>query len=249
MKGAFCIPFVFWTRNALHFQHIPSAVAIQGDHVVTGGQSGEVCFWSIKDSSAEPRVIGTPGYQMPCKALAFLAAPCSLALGLEVLVLSIHADNRLRTWDVSDGKCVACSPDALLPKHVRIDKIAILEARLAALGGEIAEIIIVDCWIMSKIAVLSLGSALAGADYFPQGRMLAALTSESQLKFWALPDYSRYLVKDANAPQVNTNCVLQLTLQTEEKPRCLSMSPDGALVALAYESTISFIHRSWVRDM
>lgn len=246
MKGAFCIPFVFWTRSALHFQHTASAVAIQGDHLVTGGQAGEICFWSIEEAAAEPRLIGTPGNQMPCRALAFLAAPCSLALGLEVLVLSIHADNRLRTWDVSDGKCVACSPDALLPKQVRIDKVVILEARLAALGGEVAEIIIVDCWIMSKIAVLSLGSPLAGADYFHQGRMLAVLTSESQLKFWALPDYSRYLVKDANAPQVNPNSVLQLTLQTEEKPHSISMSPDGALVALAYESTVSFIHRSWV---
>ena len=246
MKGSFCIPFVFWNRSAQNFPHAPTAVAIQGDQVATGSETGEICLWEIEDACVQPRVIGTPGFQMPCKALAFLSGPCSLALGLETLVLSIHVDNRLRTWDLSDCKCTACSADSLLPKHTRIDQIAILEARLAALGGETKEIVIVDCWIMSKIAVLQLGAALAGIDYYRQGRMLAALTSEGQLKFWSLPDYSRFLVKDANPPQINPNCVLQMTMQTQEKPHCLSMSPDGALVALAYETTISFIHRSWV---
>ena len=249
-KTVLSLPLIFWSRTGADLQHSISTMAVHGTCLATGSLTGDIVMWVVKDLVCTPLILATPRLGMECRQLAFVKPPYQTALGVSLWVASLHDDNRIRVWDWEDGRCVSVSEPSLLQPIPRVTLMRPIQNRLLAIGGEGCVLHIVDSWSLTKISSYRLPAHLIdiSAQNCGLGTRLVALCGEDQVILWELSDVSNYLI-DIEVPRpTDPRPALKLTMGTSESPHKVAFSTDCTLLAVAYESIISFVHEDWVRN-
>jgi hypothetical protein len=240
------MPVLFLNKNSSEISHNITSLAVMNSQIYTGSQSGEICIWKLEQEQYVPDMLMSTGSEFPCKALTCLSAPYPEFLSCNHLVVSLHGDNRVRSWDSEDGRCIAASRNELLPEVVLLEKIENVQMRAIALGARNKKIFLVDVWSMTVLYELLADDEIVSLFHLTAfGNHLAALSLQGQISFWGIPNLTGYLMEsDHFLPEVSKPS-LTLIMQSGEKPSILASTPDCSLLAISYKTLISFIHNTW----
>jgi len=232
---------VFWHRDNVRVKHAVQCLAVQEDGVISGGEAGEMVFWT----QGVPRVVATANVNHECKQLVLLAAPPLPELPCGLLVVSLHGDNRVRVWDYLDGRCIAATAASMFGDSFIIARICAVPKRFVAIAGSEKSIHILDIWTMTRLCSYRTLGELVDITACSVGdrTRLGAVHGEGFVTLWDFADSGDM----GSAPECNfARPTAKLTMVIEEVPTKLAISRELDIVAVAYEHTVSFIHQSWV---
>ncbi|CAG9318291.1 unnamed protein product [Blepharisma stoltei] len=246
MNCSLQIPFIFWNKKGQELTHNFSSLACHDNLICTGSETGDICIWRPSSNQYSPEIICTIGIESVCRALEFIKAPCPELIGSTIWLISLHQDNRLRCWDLNDGRCMSISESAILPEHVMLNKMLKIQDRFVAISGESSDIYFIDTWAMERIAYFSMPGEVVYIEtaYFSNNLNLLSLDATGELDVWTIPDLKDYYYDRDNLPQINPDPWQNFQLK-EEMPSLMKSSSDAGLLAVVYEYYVWFIHYSW----
>ena len=96
METPITLPFVFWNKNSLEPQHRITCMKMNEDLIATGSETGEICIWELINDIYHPKILCLLGKESNCSALAFVHGVIPELVGSDILVASLHSDNKLR---------------------------------------------------------------------------------------------------------------------------------------------------------
>ena len=181
MNSPIELPFIYWNKHAAKIAHSITAIAASGSLIATGASTGDICIW--RDRSV-PQVICVLSQETECRVLAFATPPHPRLLDSSQWILSVHADNLLRTWDSKDGRCFAVSDRSVLPEATNLSLLVSINSTLAAVGGELSTVIVVDVWRMERVSVLTLQASLVQIVSDVAFSRLLALDESGLFRMW-----------------------------------------------------------------
>lgn len=246
-RSALCLPMIFWNKGKADIRHLVTALAVCGEQVATGAATGDIVLWRAEEGKCTPVIIASPSLGLECRKLVFLRPPFPAALGVSLWVASLHDDRRIRIWDWEDGRCALVSePDLLVPLCRPVHMVEI-QRRFLAVGGEDSVVHIIDGWSLSKLSTFRLPATLlcVASQSLARSSRLLALCANSVIVLWEFGDVSMYLINPLTPRPIDSHPALKLTMRTTETPRKVAITPQGDLLAVSYDTLISFIHEHW----
>lgn len=245
MESGLTLPMVFWHRDNVSIAHAVCSLVVEDQGVVTGGDTGEIVFWTHHSTGYLPRLIATPNINYECRQLLFTRSPPNPESPSGLLVISLHADNRVRVWDYLDGRCIAVTAVNLFSENFIIARICVIPVRFVAIAGSEKSIHILDVWSMTRLCSYKAQGELVDIVAGTKGERtrLASVHAEGFVTVWDFQDNGDIAV----SPECNfAQPIAKLTMVTDEPPSKVAISKELDVIALAYERKISFIHESWV---
>lgn len=131
-------PFLF-KRNLLNRHNIKYIFPFfQEDKFFTGAKTGEVIIWSRKNENFVPSLILLPGLNQnvgPLTSMTVMKLPDPDLMVITFIpsmnkkaysnncLVTVHTDNRLRIWDLNDGRCISISSHDLFINESEIKEI------------------------------------------------------------------------------------------------------------------------------
>lgn len=246
-RRTLCLPMIFWNKSNADIRHLVTSLAVCGEQVATGAVTGDIVLWRAEESKCTPVIIATPSLGLECRKLVFLRSPFPTALGVALWVASLHDDRRIRLWDWEDGRCASVSePDLLSPLSRPVHMVEI-QQRFLVVGGEEPVVHIIDGWSLSKLSTFRLPAGLLciSSQSIAHSSRLLALCANSVVVLWEFGDVSQYLINPQTTRPIDSHPALKFTMRTTEVPRKVAITPQGDLLAVSYDTIISFIHEQW----
>ncbi|CAG9332267.1 unnamed protein product [Blepharisma stoltei] len=246
MSSSTLIPFIFWNKNAQDIIHRITCLAAREGFICTGSDTGEICFWLSSLKTYEPDIICTIGKDTECKALTFIKPPSPDLISSDMWVISLHADNKIRSWDINDGRCISSSSSKMIPKQTKIDKIVGIQKRIIAATGEIKEILLIDVWSMEQIGNFTMGSQVAWIHSWNWN--LIAMDNKGEVSWWNVPDLSKYYFNKSKLVEISNDPLWSFNVSSDKQAVSFTLAKDASLMAIIYESSLTFIHSSSFRS-
>lgn len=244
MENPITIPFVFWNKNSQEPEHKITCMKIDGNCLTTGSLTGEVCIWEMKGTSYSPKVICTLGKICPCIELAFVFGTIPELVGSAKLIASLHGDNKLRLWDIEDGRCTSSSSSYLLPNY-KFTILQEIQKQYLAVAGESSDIMLIDLWSMERIAYFSMTNSVTSLKLVRESE-LWALDTNGVLRSFYIPGMENYYF--------DTNCVPEVrnfpsfTYKIKEEASEMSISPCGELVIVKVTHGLRVYLKQWILE-
>lgn len=249
-KSALSLPLIFWNKVGADIKHHITALAVYGTYIATGSSTGDIVMWRAEKRRCQAVIVATPSIDLECRQLVFVHPPFAAAIDAVAWVVSLHDDNRIRVWDWQDGRCVSASARNLLSPITRSTHLCEIQRRLLAVGGEERVLHIIDSWSLANISTYRLPANLLSicAQNSANSTRLCALCRNYEVLMWNFADVSEFLI-DPRSPRPMDSHPVKLTMRTAQLPNKVAISTDGSLLAVVYESLISFVHEDWVPTM
>lgn len=181
MEIPLSIPFIFWNKNNQEPEHKISAISKKPNIIVTGSMTGEIVFWLEQDEIFVPTFISSINKQAICLSLCFVNGPMPELVGSSLLAASLHNDNKIRLWDIKDGRCTSVSSSSLLPNY-QFFQLTCFKEQFLAVSGDCSDIFIVDSWSMEKLTFFSMSGRVVKV-VATSSALWAVDTNESLRKF------------------------------------------------------------------
>ena len=102
-------------------------------------------------------------------------------VGSSMLAASLHNDNKIRLWDIKDGRCTSVSSSSLLPNY-QFFQLTCFKDQFLAVSGDCSDIFIVDSWSMEKLTFFSMSGKVVKV-VATNSALWAVDTNESLRKF------------------------------------------------------------------
>ena len=127
------------------------SLCLNSDNICTGSATGEIAIWK-KNKGWEVGVICSLPEDTPCICLCIVPPAIEIQrfLGAQSLIISLHANNKIRAWDINDGKCLAYSGELFLEEN-NLQHIVSSSNGNAIVAGE-NDIFVVDVYHMTRIS-------------------------------------------------------------------------------------------------
>lgn len=240
METPLVLPFVFWNKSSQEPEHNITCMKVCNNNIVTGSESGELCIWKLATKTFLPRIICTIGKVSKCLDLSFATGPIPELVGTETSIVSLHSDNKIRVWDLEDGRCTSSSSSTLLPsynfsqiatigknsvkdKNMNAGNKEINQKQFLAIFGEWNEILIIDLWSMEIIGSLCMTGSIIKA-VSNQSDKLWAIDINGKLCGFSLPVMENFFFDNQNLPKINRDA--SIVYNTNEEPQDLLISDD-----------------------
>ncbi|OMJ86949.1 hypothetical protein SteCoe_11420 [Stentor coeruleus] len=166
---------VFWNQID-EITHTITCVHTIGQKIFTGSETGEICLWE----NQRPFMILSSSSQSPCLYLSSVSSPNKSLLSCKEILISIHKDLKIRTWDSEDGRCLNSHK---LSDSFDLKSLNSSQSRLFIIQSSHLAMIF-DAWTLSPIKTLHFGSVI-NSSAFLQDSKIVILTQESELIFWS----------------------------------------------------------------
>lgn len=165
---------VFW-NSTQRIKHQVCCVWANGDRVYTGSSTGEICFWN----GNWPGVLTGCCGGRACMFLGTVKSPNELFLTCKGVLVSVHQDFKIRTWDWDDGRCLNSE------KLVDFGKLVGLECSGDRLVGVVYEnsFVVYDSWVLQKLQIIRSESKILKVRFLETGKILL-LNEGGELIFW-----------------------------------------------------------------
>ena len=127
------LPFLLKSNFASQHKVVRIFLLISYQKIITVSQQGDIIIWQIKDSvdSIESKLYLTPSLTHqagPLTALTLITKPLQFYTdGINSCIVTVHRDNRIRMWNLEDGRCFNISQHNVFKTDVEIKQIQILE--------------------------------------------------------------------------------------------------------------------------
>lgn len=166
---------VFWNQID-DITHTITSVHTIGQKIFTGSETGEICLWE----NQRPFMILSSSSQSPCLYLSSASSPNKSLLSCKEILISVHKDLKIRTWDSEDGRCFNSHK---LSDSFELKGLSSSQSRLFIVQS-LHLAMIFDAWTLSPIKSLHFGSMI-NCSNFLQDSKIVILTQESELIFWS----------------------------------------------------------------
>lgn len=242
MEISITLPFVFWNKNASEPEHRISCMKINDEYMVTGSETGEICIWSKRDYTAQ--VICTLGKISKCLSLDFVYGPIPELVGSDLAVATLHSDNKIRVWDIIDGRCISTSSSILLPNY-KFDLLLTIQRQFIAVAGENSDIMLVDLWSMESVGYFSMTNPVVCMDYISD-QQLWALDTNGSLRSFAIPQVRNYFHDKnyffdlCNIPNYSYNI--------KDEVRSFSISTSANVIVVLLKHGLRVYLKEWVQE-
>ena len=141
--------------------HDIQCIEMCSDFICTASKTGEIAIWR-----QNPRwEVGTICYvpeDSSCIGMCVIPAAYEVQkmLSTQFLLVSLHSNSRIRTWDCNDGKCLAYSSDLFSEENQLTFLTSNLEGNIITAGKN--EIFVVDYYRMQRLRYFSTKSNIVG---------------------------------------------------------------------------------------
>lgn len=168
------LSYVFWNQVS-EIKHWILCAASLNQTVYTGSQTGEICYWE----NGQPYMLCTVSSESSCLFVCTVSSPNSVLLGCNHLLVTLHADLRLRTWDAEDGRCLNSQK---LSQKITPLGLSSSNKRLIIVWTD-SSYIVIDSWTLNQLSSITLTGKIISIKIISNSKILA-LTSKGELKFW-----------------------------------------------------------------
>lgn len=153
--------------------HSIQCVAHADSIICTGSKTGEIAIWKGKPNW-EVGVICSVPEDSSCISICIVPCHSNLATLLltDFLIVSLHSNSKIRTWDATDGKCIAYSFDLFSEQESALKFLIPTPDSNAILSGK-NEIFLIDISKMQKIRYFFTDKDVLGLKVF-QSQIFAA---------------------------------------------------------------------------
>lgn len=158
------------------------------------------------------------------------------------MLVTLHDDNRIRTWNITDGKCICVSlPNTFPTKLVKLQS-AFMQQYMLALGTH-CDFYLVDFVEMKIIKSYTSGDTIyRGHLCVEAAKAVWVLDSEGSLYFWRLPDG-----KEVDAAKRYCRAMANAEGPRQVSPMPLVIVPKGAKdVKAVGESSFAVVYEKSV---
>ena len=170
----FMLSCVFW-NNTRDLTHQISSIWTDGEKVFTGGVSGEICYWI----QSKAYLVASCLPASRCLYLNGAKSPDRIFLGCKALLVSLHQDSKLRTWDRQDGRCLNSEKVADCGQACGMESSG--NRILAVVFKE--EVLVYDVWTLQKLQVLKSAAKIVKVQFYT-GTKIVLMNESSQMVFW-----------------------------------------------------------------
>ena len=152
--------------------HNIQCIGICSDCICTGSKTGEIAIWK-QNPRWEVGIICYVPEDTSCIGICIIPAAYEVQkmLSTQFLLVSLHSNSKIRTWDCNDGKCLAYSSDLFSEENELKFFTSNREGRLITAGKN--EIFLVDYYRMQRLRYFSTKSNIMGC-YVYQDCVFAA---------------------------------------------------------------------------
>lgn len=263
METPIALPFVFWNKSSPEPEHKITCLQITTKYIVTGSETGELCIWEKSEKTFTPRTICTTGKVSKCLDLSFANGPIPELVGTETSIVSLHSDNKIRVWDIKDGRCTSSSSSSLLPNYIfnhiitiggsfdsngdsfGISKENLRPKQLVAVSGEWCEILLVDLWSMERISAFCMSGPVVKIVSH-SFESLWAIDSKGSLRQFSLPVIENYFFDIRNLPEIASEP--KVVYNTKEEAQDLVISSNEETFIVKIKHGLRVYLRTWILD-
>lgn len=243
MEIPLSLTFAFWNKNSQDPEHKIVCMIHKDSLIVTGCLTGELVLWNLINTSYSPCIICSPGKNSKCHSLSFVTGPIPEIVGSKILVASLHADQKIRLWDIQDGRCTSSSSSTLLP-NFEFTHILSFGNQFLALYGECSDIIIVDAWSMERVSFFSMSGKVVkvvqGADE------LWAVDSNESLRVFDIPAVFPYYFSSKSLPSFSNTA--KIIYNVREDIQNLEIIANQNIIAVQVQGGLRVFLRQWIED-
>lgn len=167
------LSYIYWNQSA-DLSHTITSITSTSASIYTGSQTGEICFWK----NLKPFLFCSSS-QVSCLFLCTCASPNTYLLSSKILLISLHKDSKLRTWDSEDGRCLNSQK---LGENFEPEGITSSGVRICVVWTK-TSIVIIDAWTLIQLKNLKPGGQIFDLSVINNSKIVM-VNSKSELKFW-----------------------------------------------------------------
>ena len=211
------LSYIYWNQSE-QIKHEIVSVTSSSKKIYTGSSTGEICFWRDEKSY----LFCSSSSMCPCLYLCLASSPNKFLLCSKTLLISLHQDLKLRSWDSTDGRCMNSRK---LAENIEIEGMITSHNRIIAIWCGIS-IFIIDAWTLNQIHILKPGGKIVNLTFLHNSK-ITVLNSLGELKFWGFES-------------TNVQAIPYFVIKVAENCRKFWISHDCSLIVLYFNGYVEF---------